>query len=279
VDGTEYFANVDGKTLVAGKAYRITATLKQVFSNDGKENGLGWVDFGLPSKLKWANKNVGAASTSDYGGYYAWGETKAYGEVDETNLVNYNYKSQRSYLKTYYHWMTYKWCDGTNSTITKYNCRDSYGTYDGKKSLEPEDDAARVNCGGNWRMPTNAEQEELVNACYWVWTDNYKNTGVPGYIAYKALDSDDAGVVVGKENSASSGYSLESTHVFFPAAGYMYLDEKYFEGEYGGYWSSDVDDDRVTPAWEFVFYSSENQLTAKSISNRYAGQNVRAVFK
>lgn len=43
---------------------------------DGYNNGHGYVDLGLPSGLKWATCNVGATTPSDYGNYYAWGETK-----------------------------------------------------------------------------------------------------------------------------------------------------------------------------------------------------------
>ena len=54
----------------------------------------------------------------------------------------------------------------------------SYGTVDNKITLDPEDDAASVNWGGAWCMPTRAEQDELRNKCSWTWTSQ---NGVNGY--------------------------------------------------------------------------------------------------
>ena len=109
-----------------------------------------YVDLGL--SVKWATFNVGATSPEDYGYYFAWGET----EPKET-----------------YSWATYKWCDGTDANITKYN------TADGKTILEPADDAAQVQWGGNWRMPTEEEQQELIDRCSW------ERTNLNGVIGYK----------------------------------------------------------------------------------------------
>ncbi len=107
-------------------------------------NGHDYVDLGLPSGTFWATCNVGAMNPEDYGDYFAWGETEP---------------------KSYYDWSTYKYCNGSSSTITKY-CSDSeYGTVDNKYTLEAIDDAATVNWGGDWRIPTIEEQAELTGAC------------------------------------------------------------------------------------------------------------------
>ena len=108
-----------------------------------------WVDLGLPSGLKWATCNVGANSPSDYGNYYAWGETST---------------------KSNYDWSTYCYCNGSYNSLTKYNTDSSYGTVDNRTRLEMTDDAARANWGGSWRMPTDAEWTELRNNCNWTWT-------------------------------------------------------------------------------------------------------------
>ena len=112
-----------------------------------------YVDLGL--SVKWATCNMGASSPEEYGDYYAWGETET---------------------KSTYDWNTYKWCKGSENTLTKY-CTDSdYGTVDNKTVLDPEDDVAHVKWGGNWRMPTDAEIEELRENCIWKWTtQNGKN--------------------------------------------------------------------------------------------------------
>ncbi|MBO7269682.1 MAG: InlB B-repeat-containing protein, partial [Bacteroidales bacterium] len=115
----------------------------------GSENDHEWVDLGLPSGLKWATCNVGANTPEGYGDYFAWGETSP---------------------KNDYSWSTYKYCKGSKNTLTKYNTDSNYGTVDNKITLDLSDDAARANWGGKWRMPTKAEQDELINNCTWTWT-------------------------------------------------------------------------------------------------------------
>ena len=98
----------------------------------GTINGYAWVDLGLPSGLKWATCNVGAATPEDYGNYYAWGETT------------------------------------TKSSYTEDNCR-TYGVSMNDISGNANYDAARANWGGTWRMPTWEEMEELIDNCTWTW--------------------------------------------------------------------------------------------------------------
>ena len=106
-----------------------------------------YVDLGL--SVKWATCNLGATKPSDYGDYYAWGETM---------------------FKADYSWDTYKW--GKENNITKYN--DS----DGKTVIDPEDDVATAKLGSPWRMPTKDEINELIGVCTWKWT---KKNGVRGH--------------------------------------------------------------------------------------------------
>lgn len=114
-------------------------------------NGHEFVDLGLPSGLLWAKTNVGAASSSDDGDYFAWGETAS---------------------KSYYDWNTYKW--GSDYNLSKYN------SSDGKTTLDSEDDAATVNWGAPCRMPDSSEFEELCSKCDWSWNSNYNGTS--GYL-------------------------------------------------------------------------------------------------
>lgn len=99
------------------------------------------VDLGL--SVKWAAYNVGASSPEEYGGYYAWGETKE---------------------KKYYSGSDYKWRK-SDGLIVKYA-----ETVDNKMRLELSDDVAHVSLKGNWRMPTQDEMEELITRCSWEWT-------------------------------------------------------------------------------------------------------------
>ena len=110
----------------------------------GYHNGHQWVDLGLPSGLKWATYNVGATNPEECGDYFAWGEVS------------------------------------TKSSYTKDNCLTS-----GKRwkeiSGDPHHDAATVNWGGGWRMPTLDEINELCEYCNF---DSKVLNGVSGYAVY-----------------------------------------------------------------------------------------------
>ena len=193
-------------------------------------NGHEYVDLGL--SVKWATCNVGATKPEEYGDYFAWGETQP---------------------KDYYDWSTYKWCNGSYDTQTKY-CTDSYyGTVDNKTVLDLSDDAARANWGGSWRMPTDAELTELREQCTWTWTTQ---NGVYGY----------------KVTSKKSGYTNKS--IFLPAAGCRYDSSLDYAGSYGYYWSGSLITDTPSDAWLVSFYSDG---VYRSSGNRYYGFSVRPV--
>ena len=124
-------------------------------------NGHEWVDLGLPSGLLWATCNVGATNPTDYGNYYAWGETTT---------------------KETYSWDTYRYCNGSYNTLTKYCNNSSYGNNgftDELTTLEASDDAATANWGSVWRMPTFDEFVELITSCTVTYLD-YPEYEVPG---------------------------------------------------------------------------------------------------
>ena len=123
-----------------------------------------YVDLGL--SVKWATCNVGAGKPEEYGDYYAWGETEP---------------------KDFYFWDTYKYCDGTYNSLTKYtdSAYGKDGFSDNKSVLDPEDDVAHVKWGGNWRIPTKDELEELRTKC--TWTSTTLN-GVKGYSVTSNVD-------------------------------------------------------------------------------------------
>ena len=174
------------------------------------------VDLGL--SVKWANCNVGANSPEDYGSYFAWGETEP---------------------KSTYNWSTY-----FDSNYDKY-------AIDKKTLLDPEDDAAHVNWGGDWRMPTKAEQDELRTNCTWTWTTQ---NGVKGY----------------KVTSKVNG-----NFIFLPAAGYRYDSSLNLVGSYGYYWSSSLYGNYSDYAYFLGFFSSNVDW---DYYYRYSGLSVRAVF-
>lgn len=194
------------------------------------------VDLGL--SVKWSSMNLGATSPSGYGDYFAWGEISP---------------------KDNYSWATYELCNGSKTTLTKYNTSMFNGTVDNKTEFKDygyEDDAARQALGGKWRMPTDAEWTELIEKCTWTWTNNYNGTGIAGQVV----------------TSKIAGYTDKS--IFLPAAGSR--DDTDFDdvGSFGYYWSSSLDTDLPYYAWSvyFGFYG-----VSRNDPNRYYGQSVRPV--
>ena len=192
-------------------------------------NGHDWVDLGL--SVKWATCNVGATKPEEYGDYFAWGETKPKSE----------YSSD-----------TYIYCRGKIfEKLLKYN-KTERGTKDGKTVLDLSDDAARANWGGSWRMPTNAEFQELIDKCTWTWTT------VNGKIGYK---------VVSKSNGNS---------IFLPAAGYRYDTSLSHAGSYGYYWSGSLGECYSFNARD-LYFNSDSHST--DYGNRGYGRSVRPVLR
>ena len=208
----------------------------------GVHNPDDYVDLGLPSGTLWATCNVGASSPEDYGYYFAWGETEPY---DKNG-------------KTYFDWSTYKWCKGSYVTMTKYCTSSSYGNdgfTDGKTKLDPEDDAAYVNWGPAWRMPSKEQYQELFNSSN-TTTEWTTQNGVYGR----------------KITSKKEGYTDRS--IFLPAAGYRDGSSLRNAGSDGRYWSRSLDESYPNSAWRLDFDSSDIGTYG---NYRCYGQSVRPV--
>ena len=190
----------------------------------GSEKGHKYVDLGL--SVKWATMNVGATTPEGYGDYFAWGETST---------------------KDTYNWSTYFDTNDGGNTFTKYN------NEGGKTVLDPEDDAAYVNWGDSWRMPTKAEWQELFDSCTWTWTTQ---NGINGY----------------KVTSNKEGYT--DRFIFLPAAGSRYGSDIGGVGSYGYYWSSLLRESYSNNAWGLIFDSYHRYLDRK----RCYGLSVRPVL-
>lgn len=218
-------------------------------------NGYEYVDLGL--SVKWATMNVGATRPEEYGDYFAWGETEPYYEV------GYAQENPQTHWKTGkeegYDWATYKYANDSQD-ITKY-CNMShynfYGETDDKTILDPEDDAATVNWGGNWRMPTETERDELCNLdnCIWTWTTL---NGIYGF----------------KVQSKKVGYT--DKWIFLPAAGYRAGLNQYHVGNRGNYWSSSL----IINGPDYAFYLYFDPSSSGMFSNsRYYGYSIRPVIQ
>ena len=91
------------------------------------------VDLGLPSGRLWADRNIGATSPEDVGLYFSWGNTD--GHVFGTDYE--------------FDWDSYEKTPGAKL----------------KGDIDAEHDAATVNLGAPWRMPTEEDFVELVDNC------------------------------------------------------------------------------------------------------------------
>lgn len=217
------------------KSFKYDFTPKE----NGTENGYQYIELGL--SVKWATFNVGASKPEEYGDYYAWGETEP---------------------KTDYSWETYKFRTSGDSyynvKFSKYNTNNNHGTVDGKTTLDPEDDVAHVKWGGTWRMPTEAEQDELRNNCIWTWYSN-GNTEFNGVAGYKVT-------------SNIEGYTDRS--IFLPAAGYRYDTSLCNVGYSGCFWSSSLYVGGSDVARRILINSG---YVGTDVSNRLSGFSVRPV--
>ena len=180
-----------------------------------------YVDLGL--SVKWATCNIGASSPEQTGLYFAWGETTGYTAEQVTN-------GERLFTKDVYN-------AGPAASINT--------------DLTLEQDAAHVNLGGNWRMPTEAEYQELIDNCDVTWTNDYNGTKVSGRIFTSKVN--------GKL-------------VFFPAAGICNSSSVKSVGSSGIYWSASW---RSSSLARDLFFHSSGHYT--SDGGRVYGYSVRGV--
>ncbi|MBO5563759.1 MAG: TonB-dependent receptor, partial [Bacteroidales bacterium] len=206
------------------------------------------VDLGL--SVKWANTNLGAAASEEYGDFYAWGEVEPYYSMSKGSRLWKKGKADG------YSWTSYKWCMGSLETMTKY-CTASDCGYNGftdnKTVLDPEDDVAHVKLGGKWRMPTDDEWKELMDNCTWIWTTQ---NGIKGIR------------IIGSNGNK----------IFLPLAGFLYETGHDDAGSYGYYWSSSLDTrfNGRTEYYAWSVFTYDNHVQRGS-SFRYCGFPVRPV--
>lgn len=167
------------------------------------------VDLGL--SVKWASFNVGAAKPEQYGGLYGWGDATG----TKTSTDNSEYPTPKP---------------PKNISGTKY-------------------DIAHRKWGGAWRLPTRAEEEELVQKCDWK-KDTYH--GVKGY------------TVTGPNEN----------QIFLPAVGGRIKNKTYYQVDGADYWSGTLGDDRET-AYYLYYYIGE--VPTVGTLPRHYGFAVRAV--
>ena len=212
------------------------------------------IDMGL--SVKWASFNLGALKPEEYGDYYAWGEVSP----DYCTLIPLTWKEG----KVPYYISTYKWCMGESNSMTKYCVSSDYGFNgfsDGKTVLDPEDDAATVNWGSTWRIPTEKEWEALLNDVNfdWTWTDNFEGTGVVGHVVTSKIPG------------------FEGNSIFFPAAGSFSGYNNIDKGFSGYYWSSSLSLPLNFQGLAVTFNKDQPTFVHWKSHNRTAGLSIRPV--
>ncbi len=220
------------------------------YSNDtdvsGVFDGYEYVDMGISSARYWATCNVGAVASTQKGDFFAWGEI---------------------FPKTTYEWENYRWHKDTTIALMldtvvvhsgKYS--DWYSSalgFDGVGWLDEEDDAASMNWGQSWYMPTADQISYLVEACAWSYETNYKGSGVSGCLG------------VSKHNGRT---------IFFPCAlPPNEINEIYEPYEYGVYWSKEIPRDYIDMASHVTFIDEYRPRMDKAL--RYKGMFVRPVLR
>ena len=184
-------------------------------------NGHEFVDLGLPSGTLWATCNVGATSPEQTGLYFAFGRTIGF-------TAEQVYKGKHLF---------------------------DFGSYDASTisgNLPLEQDAAHIHMGGEWRIPTGDEFQELIDNCDTEWADDYNGTGVAGYI------------FASKTNS---------NNIFLPAAGLANCGEVCNFGVTGNYRSATG----VNLSRSYILSFLDGYLY-NCCSGRYCGQPVRGVW-
>ena len=187
------------------------------------------VDLGLPSGTLWSDRNVGAKSPQDDGAYFSCGNTEPHFPKEQN--------------------------DWGYTEDVKDGCSFDSRTYEKsagaklKGDIDLEHDAAHVNMGGDWHMPTREQFQELYDYCTW---ERKAIEGVNGYLV----------------TSKVNGNSL-----FFPAAGLRYGTGLSYRGSNGYYWSASLDSS--ASGYNLLFYSGG--VNPQYGNNRFNGFAVRAV--
>ena len=190
------------------------------------------VDLGL--SVKWATCNMGATKPENKGNYFAWGHI-----------------SGRS---SQYSWGNYKWCEnGLSYRLTKYNINTDYGLVDNRTILDKSDDAAFMNWGDEWRIPTKAEFQELIDNCEWTKVD-----------------------ILGKKGFKVTS-RVNGNHIFLPVTGCQLDYNTSGENEYGYYWTNTLNESKPSQAYMMNFGIPQGRTYKIHVSNRNVGRCIRPV--
>lgn len=220
--------------------------IEDALTEGSDTNGYAFVDMGEAGI--WATCNVGANKPEEYGLYFAWGETEGYKNASSKTGG--------------FAWTTYKHGDDPYN-LTKYNTLAVRGEVDNLTTLELVDDAAHVDMGGSWRIPTEHEFQKLIDntepsegANENGWIDNYKETGISGLLL----------------KSKTNGNTI-----FFPSAGYTSAGTTEAVGLVGSYWANDINIVSKCEEGNCLNFQ-KTYCRPNSASTRYRGLSIRAIL-
>lgn len=230
-DGMQYYYRIDiivGKTPIMGQI-KDFITFPQ-----------GPVDLDLPSGKKWASQNLGALNPTERGDHYAWGEVET---------------------KERYDWATYKYCDdGDYTKLTKYTTREAsaYGGVDNLSELQSSDDAASVNLGSSWKIPSLKEWIELIDNCHYKYS---KINGIGGLVIRSSKDMNN-----------------NKKFIFLPEYPGAYSGTQFKETG-SSYWTSTLKTDATFNDLALVIQPSlDDRFYTSFYTSRCYGLNIRAIY-
>lgn len=201
-------------------------------------DGHEYIDLGLPSGKKWASRNIGADVETDYGDYFAWGETTGY-DINGTGRIGGGFT-----------WQNYVLGDGNNppSSFEKYNSTDN------KTVLDSADDAAKINWGGDWKIPTAEDFIELQQNTNIQFVEDYEGSGVAGAL------------FISKKNNKKQ--------MFLPFAG----NSAHIGEARCCYWTSSLNPDLSKQSNQaYHFHALESQTDWNYSTDRFYGFTIRPI--
>ena len=218
--------------LLSGESgyFTVPTTGNHAFWSTSRDiSGFEYVDLGLPSGTLWAKCNLGASSEEEYGDFFAWGEISGYNGLDRS-----------------FDWSTYEWCQGSSSSLTKYN------NSDGLTTLQPSEDAATAQLGSGWRIPTREEWVELNN---YTTKSNETINGIKG----RRLKS-----------------TQNSNSIFLPFGGYFDGSSYVSAGSNANYWSSTLSS---TKSKAYIAYTpNSGAIRTNGTLDRCLTEAIRPVY-
>ena len=206
------------------------------------------IDLGLPSGTLWADRNIGATDIYDGGKLFQWGDPTPYDIPEHTNgTIN---EGQKMFISS-----DYKWLESGTSTMIKYNYTD------GKTTLDPEDDAAHVNMGSDWRMPTKDDINELLQNTTQELYVKLSDDSVPvkvaegtynenqGYVSWTYIDGHTSGEASEKLTYMKLLSKSNGNFLVVPSSVYAGTGDVDPVGRWSNFWLSSLGPQNARFAW------------------------------